>query len=234
MVLAVLPALIPDIRKVYDAYFAAFQHERMGSIMLDVLFPDGIDSEEFRAAHAAGTLAYWHTADTQYTFKCVDMDGGDIVGMGLCDIFVRPRSEEERKNHGVPWLTGERRERAEAVLNPLWEMREHLFAGQPYIYPHVIGVSPKYQGRKAGAALGNWGLDLCERTALPLYFESSPSAVGLYVKLGYELLKETIVHKAAVMGTDEDIVVPLLVRMPSQAKGMTFYEWKAQGYPKFT
>lgn len=133
MVYAVLPALVPDIGKVYDAYFASFGNDRMGEIMLRILFPDGVDSDEFRAAHTAGTLAWWHKSDTQYTYKCVDTETGDIVGMGLLDIYLRPRSEDERKNGGVPWLVGEERERAEKVLNPLWEMREKLFGGQPYI-----------------------------------------------------------------------------------------------------
>lgn len=179
MVHAVLPALIPDIRKVYDIYFAAFKGERMSQLMLQVLVPEGqIDSDEFRAAHAAGTLSYWHTCDTQYTFTCFDMETGDISGMGLGDLFIRPRSDEERKNHGVPWLTGEKRERAEKVLNPLWEMRERLFGGQPYIRKHrtdfysdtpvvilarrpdnapvdihVIGVDPKHQRKGAGVAM---------------------------------------------------------------------------------
>ncbi|KAK3376927.1 putative GNAT family acetyltransferase [Lasiosphaeria ovina] len=188
MVHAVLPALIPDIRKVYDIYFAAFKGERMSQLMLQVLVPEGqIDSDEFRAAHAAGTLSYWHTCDTQYTFTCFDMETGDISGMGLGDLFIRPRSDEERKNHGVPWLTGEKRERAEKVLNPLWEMRERLFGGQPYIHIHVIGVDPKHQRKGAGVAMA-----------------------------------QRLVHKAEVLGTDEDIVVPLMVRMPLVAKGMSF------------
>ncbi|KAK3683316.1 hypothetical protein B0T22DRAFT_384766 [Podospora appendiculata] len=233
MVVVVLPALIPDIRTVYDSYFAAFKNEAMGGLMLDILFPAGIDSDEFRAAHAAGTLAWWHQSATQYTFKAVDTATGDIVGIAMGDIFLRPRSEEERKNHGVGWLEGAQRERAERVLDPLHEMREKLFGGEPYIYSHVIGVDPKYQGRQAGRALAQWGIDLCERTQLPVYFESSPSSVGLYVKLGYERLNETIVHTAALMGTNEDIVVPLMVKMPSGAQGMTFYEWIEKGRPRF-
>lgn len=96
-----------------------------------------------------------------------------------------------------------------------------------------MGVDPVHQGRKAGAALLNWGIDLGERTGLPLYFESSPSTVRMYEKAGFERLDETIVHKAEVMGTKEDIEVPLMVRMPSAAKGMTFREWRAKGYPEY-
>ncbi|KFA67794.1 hypothetical protein S40285_04511 [Stachybotrys chlorohalonatus IBT 40285] len=230
MVQVVLPALIPDIRKVYDIYFNAFKNELMGQIILEILFPGEL-TEEFRQAHAAGTLAYWHTCPWQYTFKCVDTDTGDIIGMGLGDVYLTERTEEERKNHGVPWLLGEQRERAEAILNPLWEMREKLFGGRRYIYCHVIGVDPKYQGRKAGALLVQWGIELGEKASLPVYFESSPSTVGLYKKMGFQELDEKIVHKAATLGTETDIEVPLMVKMPSSAKGMSFNEWRSSGYP---
>lgn len=51
--------------------------------------------------------------------------------------------------------------------------------------------------------------------------------------MGFEVLEEQIVHEAALLGTDEDIVVPLMVRMPSCAKGMKFKEWCETGYPEF-
>ncbi|KAK5995480.1 putative acyltransferase SID5 [Cladobotryum mycophilum] len=233
MVQVVLPALIPDISRIYDVYFAAFENEQMGRIMLEILFPGVID-EAFRKAHTAGTLAYWHVSDCQYTVKCVDTDTAEIIGMGLGDVYLKERTEEERKNHGVPWLTGEQRERAEKVLNPLWEVREKLFGGRRYIYCHVIGIDPEHQGRKAGALLVQWGMDLGERAGLPVYFESSPTTVGLYKKMGFELLEEKIVHKAEVLGTENDIEVPLMVRMPSLAGGMSFNEWRDEGYPDFT
>lgn len=134
MVHVILPALIPDIKQVYKTYFAAFQNDRMGEIMLQILFPGvNTDSDEFRGQHAKSTLDWWHHSDTQYTYKCVDTDNGDIVGMGLIDVFLRRRSAEERVNHGVTWLEGDARKKAEAVLNPLFEMREQLFGEQPYI-----------------------------------------------------------------------------------------------------
>ena len=92
----VLPALIPDIERIYDIYFAAFQNDEMGSLMNKILFPGGV-TEEFRKAHTASTLQWWHGCDYQYTVKCVDTDTGEIVGMGLGDFFVKERSEEERR-----------------------------------------------------------------------------------------------------------------------------------------
>ncbi|KAK4462283.1 hypothetical protein QBC42DRAFT_201509 [Cladorrhinum samala] len=222
MVHVILPALIPDIKQVYKAYFAAFHNDPMGEIMLQILFPGvNTDSDEFREQHAKGTLDWWHHSDTQYTYKCVDTDNGDIVGMGLMDVFLRRRSAEERVNHGVTWLEGDARKRAEAVLNPLNQD------------VHVIGVLPEQQGKQAGRVMVTWGLDFCDSLNLPLYFEASPSTVGLYEKVGYQRLKEKIVHKAEVLGTETDIEVPLMVRMPKAANGMGFYEWKEKGYPSF-
>ena len=128
----VVSALVPDIKRIYDIYFAAFEHEQMAQIMLKILFPGGI-TDEFRAAHTVNTLAFWNICSYQYTMKCLDLDGGEIVGMLLADLHVKHRSVEERQNFGVPWLEGPEKERAEKVLNPLWEAKEKLWGGRPYI-----------------------------------------------------------------------------------------------------
>ena len=77
-----------------------------------------------------------------------------------------------------------------------------------------------------------WCIDAVERTQLPIYFEASPTTVGLYEKMGCHRLQETIVHKAEVLGTESDIVVPLMAMMPSAA-GMTLEEWRDKGYPAY-
>ncbi|KAG8427076.1 hypothetical protein J3459_007545 [Metarhizium acridum] len=201
----------------------------MGQIMLKILFPGvQITDDEFTKSHAAGTLQYWHTSDNQYTLKCVDTSTGEIIGMGLGDVYLRERSPGERKNHGVPWLEGEHQERAKKVLNPLWEMRERLFGGRPYIYCHVIAVDPQLQGRKAGQLLLHWGMQMGELAGLP------PSTVNLYKKMGFGLLPEKIVHRAEVLGTEKGFEVPLMVKMQCVAGGVTFEEWRQKLYPEFS
>lgn len=133
MTYAILPALIPDIERIYDVYFAAFKNDKMGQIIVDILFPHGTDKAEFRKAHAAGTLDWWHKCGVQYTFKCVDTETGEIVGMALGDVLIQGRTDEERKYQSVPWLEGPHKERADAVLKPLHEAREMLFGGRPHI-----------------------------------------------------------------------------------------------------
>ncbi|KKA29565.1 hypothetical protein TD95_001659 [Thielaviopsis punctulata] len=227
----IAPMLLPDIPRCFDIYIASFANDVMGSIMLDVLYPGGI-TDEVRAGHAQATLEWLTHSTSQYNFKCVDTDSGEIVGMVMADWYVHGRSEEERKFAGIPWLEGEHRERAEKILKPLWKAREKYIGGQPHIYCHVIGVDPTHQGRKAGATICQFGKDFAEGAGVPLYFEASPSTWKLYEKMGYELLDEPIVHKAEVLGTTNDISVPLMVLMPKKA-GMSFKEWHRAGFPDY-
>ncbi|KAK3315674.1 hypothetical protein B0H66DRAFT_565736 [Apodospora peruviana] len=222
MVFAVLPALIPDIGPVYDAYFAAFGADHDGRVLLDIIFPDGFESAEFRKAHTAGTLAYWHQAPTQYTIKCVDSRTAEVVGMALFDVYPPiPEGESDDVRHkfpGIPWLQGERLEKAHKVLSPLYEARGKVWGNKAYIYVHAVAVDPKFQGRGAGAALTQHIIDLGNRGQLPIYLESSPKSEGLYKKLGFERLsKETasVVHKKGVLGSEADVEVPLMVKSPS-------------------
>lgn len=103
-----LPASIPDIHAVYDAYFAAFD----GDLITQILFPWDIHNEDVRKGHAEHTLEYWERDKLQYTFKCVDTDTDQIVGMSLWDFHWKERSYEECKLPPVDWLEGEQRHRA--------------------------------------------------------------------------------------------------------------------------
>ena len=116
-----------------------------------------------------------------------------------------------------------------------------FFSGLPYSPAqhqtstdvHVIAVDPKHQGRGAGAAVCHWGMQLSDSTGLPLYFEASPSTYKLYEKIGYVTLDEEVVHSPEVLGLPTSLRVPLMVRMPAVAKGLTFQEWRDSGYPSF-
>ncbi|CCF38674.1 hypothetical protein CH063_09714 [Colletotrichum higginsianum] len=74
---------------------------------------------------------------------------------------------------------------------------------------------------------------MAELAGLPVYLESSEEAFALYKRLGFEVLKEKIVHRAGLVGAEKDVEVPLMVKMPSAAKGLSFEEWRARGYPPF-
>jgi hypothetical protein len=129
MPLIVLPATIPDIPAIYDVYFAAFDSH----LITQILFPQGTTSQEFRTAHSASTLQWWHTACLQHTFKCIDTTTGEIVGMATWDICWRERTDQERQRPVVEWLEGEERKRAEAFLTPFWEMKEKFLGRRRHV-----------------------------------------------------------------------------------------------------
>lgn len=226
MPLVVLPARLPDIEPVYDVYFAAFKDEPI----IDFLYPGGVD----RKAHTEGTKQWWSHDRIGYTTKCLDTDTGNIVGMASWDIFWRPGEDNGwERPAGIPWLEGEEKKRCEGILNSMWDIRDKLFGKQHrYIYLSVIAVDPEHQRRGIGRLLMQWGIDIAEKLDLPIYTESSESGLRLYESVGFERLTHVrLIHKEEVTGRP-DVEVPLMVKMPSAAKGLSFKEWADSGYPE--
>lgn len=137
--------------------------------------------------------------------------------MALWDVYPTP---SDWKKGDVAWLEGKERERAEALVGPLWNVREKLWDKERYIYCHVTAVRPEYQRKGVGKLLTEYGIRVAEQAELPIYVESSKEGLGLYEKLGFRRLTEKIVHKAGVLwvgeetGDKNDYEVPLLVWIP--------------------
>ena len=135
MGLVCLPALVPDIKEAYDCYFEAFK----GEAIIDILFPSGVD-DAFREAHTQGTAEDWKHSKVQYTVKCVDGETGEVVGMGLWDFYLKPRTDEEVANPGVDWLEGKQKQRAEKILGPLWEEKKRIMGKRPHSCEWCLGT----------------------------------------------------------------------------------------------
>ncbi|OJD10146.1 hypothetical protein AJ78_08722 [Emergomyces pasteurianus Ep9510] len=226
MGLIVLPATISDIASAYDVYFAAFN----GDLIFNILYPRGMDTE-LRKEHTANTLQWWHGVTVQHTFKCVDTDTGKVVGMAVWDVYWRARTDEERKRPTTAWLEGAEKERAEAFLESMWKMREKLLGGRRHVYCSFLAVHPDHQRRGIGKPLMDWGLDVGEKLRLPVYLESTLAGLPLYTKLGFEKLSQGAPLKAEVTRLASDVKAPLMVKMPSAARGLRFEEWVERGYP---
>lgn len=74
---------------------------------------------------------------------------------------------------------------------------------------------------------------MSEKSGLPIYCESSPTTFTMYQKFGFKILKEKLIHSKEVLGTEDDIDVPLMVRMPAAAGQLSFEEWQELGYPSW-
>ncbi|KAF1363148.1 acyl-CoA N-acyltransferase [Lizonia empirigonia] len=203
----VLPALVADISAVYDVYFAAFKE----NAITRALFPSATVEDltnpesEFRKLHTAHTLQYWQNNLTQHTLKCVNSETGKIVGMALWDVYITPSDWTKGE---IGWLQGKERERAEALIGPLWDAREKMWNNERYLYCHVIAVHPDAQRKGIGELLVEYGKKIALQANLPIYVESSRAAIRLYEKSGFRWLKERSNDE------QENHEIPLLVWLP--------------------
>lgn len=63
-----------------------------------------------------------------------------------------------------------------------------------------------------------WGIDAAEQLGQPMYLESTEGGVPLYESVGFQRIEdERLVHKAEVLGTENDVEVPLMRRDPRKA-----------------
>ena len=66
----------------------------------------------------------------------------------------------------------------------------------PYWYLHIAGVDPAHQGKGLGSASIRQGLARAREDGLPAFLETAtPSNVGLYQALGFEVIDEWHVPK---------------------------------------
>lgn len=129
MTFVVLPATIPDIEEVYDVYFEAFKDE----LVTEILFPWDITDKEFRTGHTKHTLDYWHKDALQYTYKCIDVESGKIVGMSLWDVNWKEKDASERELPSVDWLQGVQKERAQEFIRAFWQRKEEAIGGKEHV-----------------------------------------------------------------------------------------------------
>jgi len=107
--------------------------------------------------------------------------------MALWDIYL---TASKWRRGAVSWLSGEERERVEALISPLWDAREKLWLDQKYIYCHVMAVHPDYQRKGIGKLLMGFGIDVAQQVELPIYIESSEEGTRLYEKSGCQRVKQ--------------------------------------------
>jgi GNAT superfamily N-acetyltransferase len=132
--------------------------------------------------------------------------------MALWDIYLTP---SQWRRSEISWLSGQERERADALIKPLWDAREKLWLDERYLYCHVLAVHPEYQRRGIGKLLMQFGIDVAQKTELPIYIESSREGIRLYEKMGCRRIKTPAIlkdgspdpEKTATVEEDSDLAL---------------------------
>ncbi|KAI5925458.1 acyl-CoA N-acyltransferase [Camillea tinctor] len=138
-------------------------------------------------------------------------------------------------------------------IEPIFDVCFAAFKDDPimsFLFPTGVGRSshtPKPDGvtwlegkdkKKAeGVILPMWDMHKTlfgeRRHVLPIYLEATKPGYTLYQHMGLErLIHVRVIHKPEVTGAPEDVEMPLMVKMPSTAKGISFEEWADKGYPE--
>jgi hypothetical protein len=74
----------------------------------------------------------------------------------------------------------------------------------------------------------DWGVDLAARMSVPVYLEATHEGMPLYEKMGFDRLSDGPVIKPEVSHWKSEVVVPLMVKMPTSG-GKRFNEWAMNG-----
>lgn len=75
----------------------------------------------------------------------------------------------------------------------------------------MIMTRPRYKGQGAAAKHIEWGLTLADKERLPIVLEATPTAKGLYLKFGFEVVAE-VNHDLSTGGGKGFYVHTLMVR----------------------
>ncbi|KGO36744.1 Acyl-CoA N-acyltransferase [Penicillium expansum] len=227
MSFVVVPATLPDIRAIYDVWFAAFK----GQLILDLIYPDtDLNDEAFRKVHTEGTLEYWKGLSMEHTFQCIDTDTGIIAGMATWQVYWRERTTEERQKPWIGWLGGDQRERAENFLEQLWEKMEKWIGPKRHTATQLQCILT-IRGKGIRAQLMEWGMNVAEQLNLPIYLESTVEGIPLCQKLGFQTLSEGILFKPEITRVNKEVRAPLKVKMHTAVGNMTFEEWAEDKSP---
>lgn len=73
-----------------------------------------------------------------------------------------------------------------------------------------LAVDPEFKGRSIASKLVQYGIDKADQDRLPAYLESTPAAVGLYRRLGFE-----VVRTLSVIKDNDDHFLTIMMRQPS-------------------
>ncbi|KAI1389229.1 acyl-CoA N-acyltransferase [Hypoxylon trugodes] len=207
MPFAVLPTNSWDVEAIAEVNIAAFEYALGISHTLPRNLSNGLRKQ------------LENTERNIYTVKCVDTDTDRIVGVASWQILW-----DSQKN--------EKKSKCQKNLEGLIEIREDAFGGRKHVYLSSLTVHPDYRREQIREFLLEWGIDIADELELPLYVETLENTASFYESMGLEKVTDHAVRFAANdIRTNIDVEIPIFVKMPSIAEGLSFEDWVFEGYP---
>ncbi|CRG89379.1 hypothetical protein PISL3812_06415 [Talaromyces islandicus] len=215
MAITISPVRIADVRASFVVSERALA--RTSQVMYEMPLTE--ETRDIHAAHRTkkmleaevasanrGNNGQEEPTEKAFSFKAVDTETGEIVGVSRWTIFyqdepVTKTLEEEAMQAMLPALPQvrtkalyafrmclERIGRKSVALPPLKEGEDlnSVKMRSKRVYLDVLAVDPSHQGQGIGKALLQWGLDEADRLGLITFLESTREGRPLYEKYGFE------------------------------------------------
>ncbi|KAJ6024371.1 acyl-CoA N-acyltransferase [Penicillium herquei] len=99
--------------------------------------------------------------------------------------FADSDSFPDFNEYGFDWSGADNAEAWADYHKRLWNLRKQVLE-KPYWCLALLVTHPQYQGRGAGSLLIRYGLNKADETQTEVYLESSPMAISLYKKFGFQ------------------------------------------------
>jgi ribosomal protein S18 acetylase RimI-like enzyme len=108
---------------------------------------------------------------------------------GATALWLPPGASPDEEALGALIAEGVDGHRQEEVF-AAFEQAKASHPGVAHWYLHAIGVDPLRQGKGYGSALLSHGLEVCDRSHIAAYLESTkPANIPFYKRFGFEVVK---------------------------------------------
>jgi GNAT superfamily N-acetyltransferase len=202
--------------------------------IMSVMYPNPPTQEDTEHAVAAMIRAEKRHPGRAQIFKVVNTDLPDekpfhrVVGVASWKVFPHERREEDLKREeeedekdiaefGRP--PNMNPEGIEAFGKIYAEYRKKHLGNRPYVLLHVLATRPEFVRQGVGKKALEWGIAKSEEMGVPMWLEGSPQGVGLYKKVGFEVV-DTLPWDARDYGYHEALTHLCMLRQPVEKEGL--------------
>ena len=224
MPLQLLPMEESDLSIYQDVCWEAFKDDLMG-----LMYPNGY-TPAAREWGLRTNLEQWRGhPDKIKMMKVIDTDlpqdgpFGKIVGVAVWKFYPKDRTEEE--------LEAEKIEHDEMGLPPdanvplleeffgnIAKCKKEIMGGNANVLLSMLATLPAHHRRGIGAMHLRFGLEEADKLGLPAYLEASPMGKPLYMRMGFEEVRE-FPFDAKKWGGERDLPHTSLRRPAQNANG---------------